>query len=198
MLDQIAAFLLAALALVGSPGPATLSLAATGAAFGAGRGVALLVGLMTGIVVVMAVAASGVTGLLLALPGAAEAVGLAAAAYILYLAWRIATAPPLAGEGDSGRTPTAVDGLVLQLLNPKAYAAMAALFSGFVLLADAPLWDALAKMAVLWLVVLVGNVAWLCAGAGLTRVFRSPRANRAINVVFAVSLVASVALTLLL
>lgn len=198
MLDEIAAFLLAALALVGSPGPATLSLAATGAAFGAGRGVGFLGGLMAGLVVVMAVAASGVTGLLLAVPGAAEAVGLVAAAYILYLAWRIAAAPPLAGDGGAGRTPTVVDGIVLQLLNPKAYAAMAALFSGFVLLADAPLWDALAKMAVLWVLVLTLNTAWLCAGAGLTRVFRSPRANRAINVAFAVLLVASVALTLLM
>jgi len=33
------------------------------------------------------------------------------------------------------------------------------------------------------------------AGAGLTRVFRSPRANRAIDVVFAVLLVGAVVLT---
>jgi threonine/homoserine/homoserine lactone efflux protein len=40
------------------------------------------------------------------------------------------------------------------------------------------------------------NVAWLLAGAALTRLFRDPRTNRAINVAFAVLLVASVALAL--
>ena len=42
-------FLLAGFALAGSPGPATLSLAATGAAFGARRGL----GYMTVIIIVM-------------------------------------------------------------------------------------------------------------------------------------------------
>lgn len=198
MVDQMLPFALAALALVGSPGPATLSLAATGAAFGAMRGTAFLAGLMAGLIVVMSVAASGVTGLVLAVPGAAEAVGAAAAAYILYLAWRIAAAPPLAQDGSTARAPRFGSGVVLQLMNPKAYAAMAALFSGFVLLEGEPLWDALIKMAALFALVLAANTCWLFAGAGLTRVCRSPGANRAINVAFAILLVASVALTLVI
>ncbi len=41
------------------------------------------------------------------------------------------------------------------------------------------------------------NLAWLVAGAALTRFFREPRTNRIINVTFAVLLVASVAFALL-
>jgi threonine/homoserine/homoserine lactone efflux protein len=41
-------------------------------------------------------------------------------------------------------------------------------------------------------------LAWLIAGAALTRFFRDPRTSRAINVTFAVLLIASVALALLL
>lgn len=198
MVDQLLPFVLAALALTASPGPATLSLAATGAAFGVGRGSTFLAGLMAGLVVVMAIAASGVTGLILTVPGAAEAIGVVAAAYILYLAWRIAAAPPLADDDGTARPPRFAAGVVLQLVNPKAYAAMAALFSGFALLEAEPLWDAVVKIAALFAMVLATNTCWLLAGAGLTRVFRSPSANRAINVAFATMLVASVALVLVI
>ena len=98
-MEGLPAFLLAAVALAGSPGPATLSLTATGAAFGARRGAAYLAGIVVGMVAVMAIVASGVVGLLLAVPGATPVVTALAAAYFLYLAWRIATAPPLADDG---------------------------------------------------------------------------------------------------
>ncbi|HEV3174916.1 MAG TPA: LysE family translocator, partial [Stellaceae bacterium] len=58
--------------------------------------------------------------------------------------------------------------------------------------------DAAAKVAVLVAIITAVNLAWLFAGAALTRFFREPRANRAINVTFALLLVASVAAALLL
>ena len=195
-MDGLPAFLLAAVALAGSPGPATLSLTATGAAFGARRGAAYLAGIVIGMVAVMAIVASGLVGLLLAVPGATPVVSVLAAAYFLYLAWRIATAPPLAADTAQRRTPTFAGGLLLSLINPKGYAAMAALFSGFVLVQERLALDVVVKMAVLVLIITAVNVAWLLAGAALTRFFRDPRTNRAINVAFAVLLVASVALAL--
>jgi threonine/homoserine/homoserine lactone efflux protein len=195
-MDGLPAFLLAAVALAGSPGPATLSLTATGAAFGARRGAAYLAGIVVGMVAVMAVVASGLVSLLLAVPGATPMVTVLAAAYFLYLAWRIARAPPLAVDTAQRRTPTFAGGLMLSLINPKGYAAMAALFSGFVLVQERLALDVAIKMAVLVLIITAVNVAWLLAGAGLTRFFREPRTNRAINVAFAVLLVASVALAL--
>ena len=92
-MEGLLGFILAGLALAGSPGPATLSLAATGAAFGSRRGLAYMTGIDLGMVLVMAITASGVTGVLLALPGAAPVVTVLAALYFVYLAWRIATAP---------------------------------------------------------------------------------------------------------
>ena len=191
-MDGVLGFLLAAVALAGSPGPATLSLTATGAAFGAARGVAYLIGIVVGMVAVMAAVAGGLVGLLLAVPGATPLVTVLAAAYFLYLAWRIAMAPPLT-EGDGRRrAPTFVAGLLLSLVNPKGYAAMAALYSGFVLVPNRLGADVAVKMAVLTLIIIAVNVAWLLAGAGLTRFLRDRRSNRLINVAFAVLLVASV------
>lgn len=193
-MDGLSGFLLAALALAGSPGPATLSLTATGAAFGAGRGLAYLAGIVVGMVLVMAAVAAGLVGLLMAVPGATPIVTVLAGAYFLYLAWRIAMAPPLGDDNARRPAPTFIAGLALSLVNPKGYAAMAALYSGFVLVPGRVGTDVAAKMAMLTLVIVAVNVAWLLAGAGLTRFFRDPRSNRLINVAFAVLLVASVAL----
>jgi threonine/homoserine/homoserine lactone efflux protein len=193
-MEGLSGFLLAAVALAGSPGPATLSLAASGAAFGVRRVAGYLVGIGVGMVGVMAITASGVIGLMLALPGVAPIVTIAAAAYFLWLAWRIATAPPLTEDTAQRRPPSFGAGFALSLINPKGYAAMAALFSGFVLLRDRVTADAVAKIVVLTVVITAVNVLWLVSGAALTRFFRDPRTNRIINVTFAVVLLASVVL----
>jgi threonine/homoserine/homoserine lactone efflux protein len=195
--DVLLGFLLAGFALAGSPGPATLSLAATGAAFGARRGLGYMVGIDLGMVAVMALTASGIVGVLLAAPAAAVAVTVLAAAYFLYLAYRIATAPPLAENAGERREPSFIAGMALALVNPKAYAAMAALFSGFVLVRGQLALDAAIKLTVLEAIIVAVNLAWLTAGAALTRFFREPRSNRIINVAFAMLLVASVAAALL-
>jgi threonine/homoserine/homoserine lactone efflux protein len=191
-LENISSFVLATVALAGSPGPATLSLAAAGAAFGVRGGWRYLVGVASGMAVVIVLTVSGLTGVLLAIPGAAPVVGLMAATYIVYLAYRIATAPPLSAATRTGPRPSFAGGVVLAVLNPKAYAALAALFSGFTLLADQPLMEAWVKAAIILAITLVVHVGWLLAGSGLTRLFADPRSNRVINVGFAVLLVLSV------
>jgi threonine/homoserine/homoserine lactone efflux protein len=197
-MEQLPGFILVALALAGSPGPATLSIAAAGAAFGPRRGLGYMAGIIAGMIVVMALAASGVTGLLLALPGAAPVIAVIAGAYFAVLAIRIALTPPLTERSHQGRHPSFAAGLLLSLVNPKGYAARAALFSGFVLVAAHPGADAAVKMLVLLLVIALVNIAWLFVGAALTRLFRNPVANRVVNLAFAILLLASVAATLLL
>jgi threonine/homoserine/homoserine lactone efflux protein len=196
-MDSLPAFLLAALALAGSPGPSTLSLAAAGAAFGARRVVAYFTGILIGMVVVMAIVAAGLVGMVLAVPGVTPVVTVAAAVYFVWLAWRIATAPPLNEAAAERQPPSFAAGLGLSLINPKGYAAMAALFSGFVLLRERVALDAGLKIALLTPLIAAVNVVWLMSGAALTRLFRDPRTNRIVNIVFAVSLLASVVLAVI-
>jgi threonine/homoserine/homoserine lactone efflux protein len=196
-MESLPGFLLAAVALAGSPGPATLSLAAAGAAFGARRVASYLVGLGVGMVGVMAITASGLVGLLLALPGALPVVTVAAATYFVWLAWRIATAPPLTEQAEERQPPGFLGGLALSLINPKGYAAMAALFSSFVLVRGRLALDAGAKIVVLSIVITLVNLAWLFSGTLLTRFFRDRRTNRLINILFALLLLASVVLALM-
>ena len=189
--ENLTAFIIAAFALTGSPGPATLGLAAAAAAFGMRRSLALAAGIIAGVLVVFALAAAGLTGLILTQPLLGPAVKIAAALYMVWLAWRIATAPPL-GLGDDTRAPTFLGGIFLGVGNPKAYAAMAALQSGFILAPDAAS-DAASKAILLLVIMVIGDLAWLLAGSGLSRLMRHPAWSRAINIAFALALLASVA-----
>jgi threonine/homoserine/homoserine lactone efflux protein len=195
-MEGLPGFILAAIALAGSPGPNTLSLTAVSAAFGPRRVAGYFVGLLAGMVLVMAVVASGLVGLVVALPGVSPFVTGGAALYFVYLAWRIATAPPLDASAGQGRPPTFFAGVMLSLVNPKGYAAMAALFSGFVLVRERLAADALSKTAVLVVVIAAVNFAWMFAGAALSRFFRDPRTSRIVNVTFAILLLLSVGLAI--
>ena len=195
-MEGLLGFVLAGFALIGSPGPATLSLAATGAAFGARAGLGFLAGIVFGMVVVMIVVASGLAGLLLALPGATPITSTLAAAYIVCLAYRIATAPPLVDATHNQARPSFAGGVLLAFANPKGWAAMTALFSGFVLVAGNLTLNVALMVAIFASIMVVTDVSWLFIGATLTRFFREPSLNRLINVSFAVLLIASVAVTL--
>ncbi|EBA06271.1 LysE family translocator [Sagittula stellata] len=196
-MSDLPQFLLAGFALAGSPGPNTLSMAAVGAAFGRREAIGYLLGLSVGMLGVIALVGTGTAGLLLAVPGAAPVITGLAALYFLWLAWRIANASPI-GPADSGRRPPRWhEGALLSMMNPKAYAAMAALFSGFTL-RPAPLPDALTKTLLAFAVILTVNAAWMVIGTLLTRLAGNPRTARAINYGFAAALLISVAATTLL
>jgi threonine/homoserine/homoserine lactone efflux protein len=162
-----------------------------GAAFGARRSLAYQAGSILGMVVIMVVTASGLAALLLALPGVREAAIAAGLAYILWLAWRIATAPPRSAEQAPPRRPSFLGGLVMQLANPKAYAAVAALFAGFALDPDDPLADALWKSLALLGPILFATTLWVHLGALLARLVTRPKTQRWINGSFALLLVVS-------
>ena len=74
----------------------------------------------------------------------------------------------------NGRKPSFFGGMFLNLVNPKAYAVLAALFSGFVLLEGAVYLDAALKILIMLMIVGASNTAWLFIGAALTRFARDP------------------------
>ena len=193
-MEDFASFILAGFALIGSPGPATLGLAAAGAAFGVRRSLLLMIGTIVGVVTVMLVTASGLTSLVLAQPLLGPAVSALAVGYMIYLAYRIATAPPPSQRSGSENPPGFVPGLFLGIGNPKAYAAMAALFSGFTLVRNQLLTDVATKIIILIAIMLLVDVAWLMLGKALTRAFREPKLGRVLNIAIAILLVGSVLL----
>lgn len=192
-MDATPLYLLTALALVGSPGPNTMSLTAIGGAFGTRRGVPYMIGLDLGMVAVVALVGSGLWAVILSFPGIAPVVTVAASAYLIYLAYRIATAPPISRMEAPGRAPGVLPGVLLSLTNPKAYVSVAAVVSRFTLLPGRPVADELLKGGLFLALVVIVNVLWLAAGALLARAVTNPRVGRWVNLTFAAVLVLSVA-----
>jgi len=188
---------LSAAALMGSPGPSTISVTAVGAAFGARRALGYVAGLVLATIAVLLVVASGMLALALAVPFLVPVVTAASALYILYLALRIARAPPLAARDAAAPAPSLGAGLLLGIGNPKAWVAIAAVFAGSRLEGFSPAQAAALKTAVLAAMIVAIHLAWLLAGASLARLLRNPVASRLANLVLAALLVASCALALL-
>lgn len=195
MIENLVALWLAAFALMGSPGPATLSLAGVGVAFGVRSGVCYLAGIILGTFGVLVMIATGVTGLILAEPALVVVLTIVAAAYILYLAWKIATAPVRTRTHSEAPAPAFSAGFVLAIANPKAFAAIGAVYSSH-RLAEALFVDTAAKIAALTPVIMVVNAAWLAFGSSLSTFLGDPKTGQIANVAFAMMLVASVALAM--
>ena len=183
------ALLLASLVVMGSPGPSTISATAVGAAFGIRRALKYASGLIAGTLAVLLAVALGVVALLLSIPAGARVLGAVSAAYMLYLAFKIATAPPLAGGSNPTAAPAFAGGFLLAIANPKAYLAIAAVFAGSTVVAGDRGLDTIVKCTVLGVMIVLIHLGWLLAGASLSRLLHDPLASRLINIALALLLV---------
>ncbi len=183
-------------AIMGSPGPATISLTAAGSAYGVRGCWAFLAGVIAGTAVVLVAVAAGITAALLAVPALRVVLIAISAAYILWLAWHVATAPPMTDASSDSDAPTFPGGLLIGIANPKAWVAIAAVFAS-TRLADGAAVDAIAKVVVLSAMIVLICSTWLLVGAFLAQVLRDPRRSRMVNVALAVALVLSTALAIL-
>jgi threonine/homoserine/homoserine lactone efflux protein len=181
--------------LLGSPGPAPLALAATGATFGFKKGIPFLIGILTGLSVAIIAATAGLAALFLSFPSLQSVCQLVGAMYIGYIAFKIATAPIVTSD-DSTNVPRYRDGFILNLLNPKAYAAFLAIFSQFLLPFAEVQISYIATGLVCLLVATLVDVLWLALGGLLKPVFAAPKQARAIRIVFAILMVAAVVFAL--
>ncbi len=190
--------LLAAFPLMGSPGPATISLAAVGTAYGVRKGMRYLGGIIFGTGCVLMIVSAGISIAVKTDPLFVTILTGAAVAYILYLAWKIATAPTSIEKMADVKGPSFSSGLFLALANPKAFAAIGAVFAGHTVIEGNPFWDTLMKLAALGAVIIVVNGAWLCFGSSFSTLLSGPRTGRVANFTFAIMLIVSVVISLAL
>ena len=188
-LPALASLILASLVVMGSPGPSTMSVTAVGAAFGFRRSLAYLTGIILGTTAVLVAVAAGVVAMLMSLPRLAPVLVAASAAYIAYLAFKIATAPPLSRQDPAAGAPSFAGGFLLGVANPKAYLAIAAVFAGTTLAVESRMIEAMLKTGVLTIMIVVIHLCWLTAGVSLSRLLRHPVSSRIVNLLFAAILI---------
>lgn len=183
--------------LIITPGPGVLSAAGVGSAFGMRVGLRYLAGLFIGQNMVSAAVISGLAAVLLAHDALRVALFGLSVAYLLYLALRIALAGSKLAFIRRARPPGVANGVLLQVINPKAYAVNTALFTGFAFFQENLIWETVIKLAImnaLWIPV---HVLWLWAGKRLRELDLPEGTHRVINYAMAVSMVLVVVLALI-
>jgi threonine/homoserine/homoserine lactone efflux protein len=185
----LGALILASAVIMGSPGPSTISVTAVGAAFGVRRSLPYACGLILGTIAVLLMVALGVVAIVVSIPFGARLIGAVSALYILFLAYKIATAPPLETGRAQGAAPPFAGGFLLAIANPKAYLAIAAVFAGTTIFAQSHGLDAAAKAVLLSLMIVIIHLAWLLTGASLSRLLCDPVSSRLINISLGAALV---------
>jgi len=173
-------FMASATALLGSPGPGIAALLALGRAEGWGS-LRFYAGLQLGLAMAFAATAVGLLTLLQAMPFAMNAMMIASAAYLIYLAYRIATAPVGSALQGAPARSSLVSGFVLDIANPKAYIAFASLLASQTLVEhDRPI-DTLLKWIICVIVAIVVDIVWLYVGVKLQQTVLRPQTERILN-----------------
>jgi threonine/homoserine/homoserine lactone efflux protein len=188
----IGLFLLAAVALLGSPGPGIAALLAVTRGGGLRAGLRYYAGLQVGLALAAGLSAAGLFSLLAAFPMLLKAASVAAVLYLVWLAWKIGSAP-VGGAGKAGISASAAGGFFLGITNPKAYLAFASLMASTTLIgsgapSDSVGADAALKWAIIVAVILVVDIAWVMLGALLHRATLPPRVERVMNIGFAAAI----------
>lgn len=161
----LAAFIAAGLLLNITPGADFIFVSASGISGGPKVGMAAAIGINLGIVLHVALAAAGVSALLMAWPPAYDAIRYAGAVYLLWLAvqaWRAgdSVAP---GHAAAGMARAVRRGFLTNVLNPKTALFIFAFIPQFTDPAQGPLWMQIAVLGAIF--TLFGAVFSLCLGA---------------------------------
>ncbi len=164
----ITSFAIFAASQVGTPGPANMALLSTGARYGLRAALPFVAGVIAGKQLVIWPIGFGLMQLAEAAPWVFALLKYASAAYIIWLAWRIANLR-LNSDLGSAPAPGFAAGLVVHPLNPKAWAMITAGFTAFTVPGTPTLEATFTIAAVLLGVQLLLHPVWTYAGERVAR-----------------------------
>ncbi|MFK7754076.1 MAG: LysE family translocator [Sedimentitalea sp.] len=172
-----------------TPGPNNLMLMASGANFGFRRTIPHMLGVALGFVLMVILMGAGLSQVFDRYPITHDVLTLLAVLYLLYLAWKIATAAPSVGRTSTARPFSFLQAAAFQWVNPKAwFMAVTAIsvyspsqsFAGVLMVA-----------AIFGAVNLPAVSSWTVIGQQMARFLTNPDRLRAFNWTMAGLLVAS-------
>lgn len=159
-----------------TPGPNNLMLLASGTRFGWRRSLPHLLGISFGFGVMLLLVGLGLAQAFERAPWLHDTLKWVSLAYLLYLAWKVATAPPPDAAGAPGGRPMGFAAAALfQVVNPKAWAMALTAVTAYGSLGVA------AVTAVFVLVNLPCCGSWALLGQQMRRWLHRPRALQVFN-----------------
>lgn len=190
--EMFTALVAFASAMAFTPGPNNIMVTASGVNFGFTRTLPHILGITFGFVVLLVGCAAGLGAIFAAYPPLQIVLKFAGAAYLLWLAWKIATAAPATGDDARATRPiTFLQAALFQWVNPKAVVAALSAVAIYVRPAH---WlsDFGLLLAVFAIVTILAVATWTSFGVALRRVLTDPKHARIFNVAMALLLVAGI------
>ena len=195
--DQIVAFSIFAVAAAVTPGPSNVLVLATGARAGVVKGLPCLGGVVTGMALLMTAAALGLGGVIRAYPPSLTVLRWGGSAFLLWLAWRVAAAPPMSAR--PGAEPVGFwNALTFQWINPKSWIVCASAAGTFGAAGEASVFQRAIALGLIFAAAAAPSCGlWLVSGASMQRWLIDERRSRVFNVGMGLLLAGSVALVAL-
>ena len=173
-----------------TPGPNNMMLLASGANFGFRRTLPHLMGVSLGFGAMVLGVGLGVGGIFTVYPALYDVLRVVACGYMLWLAYRIATASGIGDGKATARPMSFIEAVAFQWINPKAWAMALGATTAFVAPGEFVV-GVLIVTAVFTAINLPCVASWAGFGVVLRRLLDRPWTLRAFNVTMAVLLVAS-------
>jgi threonine/homoserine/homoserine lactone efflux protein len=191
-LDVFLALVAFAFVMTFTPGPNNIMLAAAGVNFGFARNVPRMAGVSIGFLVLVLARGTGLGLVFAALPSLQLALKIAGAIYVLWLAFKVATAHQARDNGSGPARPiTFWQAAAFQWVNPKGL--VAALSAIAVYVRPAHERQDVAVMLAVFALVTAGSVmTWAGFGVALRRLLCDPVHAHIFNAAMALLLVASI------
>ncbi|KPY34860.1 Amino acid transporter LysE [Pseudomonas savastanoi pv. retacarpa] len=189
--DLLLAFTLFAFVTSITPGPNNMMLLASGVNFGFSRTLPHMLGISIGFFVLVLAVGFGLGSVFKAWPLLYTILRYVGAAYLLYLAWKIATSGPASDNVDSqGKPLSFMSAALFQWVNPKAWIMAIGAISTYTPM-QGYFYNVVVISAGFALINLPSVGIWAGFGSLLRNVLRDPLGLRIFNGVMAVLLVAS-------
>ena len=179
--EMLGPLVLFAAAMCLTPGPNVVMVTASAANFGFRRAVPQMLGVTTGFGVMIIAAGFGLAGLFHAEPRLHAVLKYTGAAYLLYLAWRIAQADAASRDSTRARPINFVEAVLLTWVNPKSWVTTVGALAAYTTLHGDMLLQVSMIASVLAAACLASLVVWAAFGAAIRRFLHNPRARKTFN-----------------
>lgn len=175
-----------------TPGPNNVMLTTTGLNFGVRRGVPHLLGICIGFPVMLALIGLGFGALFQLYPILHEVIKIIGVIYLLFLAWKIASAGSGAAKVRQSKPINFWQSAAFQWINPKAWIMGSSALAAYTTLDDNFFIQVLIICVTFMIITIPCAGIWLVFGAGLQHFLRDPKHLRIFNLCMALLLVASI------
>ena len=189
--DVLAALILFTVVAGITPGPNNMMLMASGVNYGVRRTLPHLAGVVLGFAAMVALVGFGLDAIFRAAPWALPAMRWAGAAYLLWLAWKIAHSGAVKEGVSEGRPLGMLGAAAFQWINPKGWVMAVSALTTYAVSADYATTVLVVALTCLIVSIPCSGV-WVLFGAGVRRALADPHRARMFNWTMAALLAASI------